>query len=247
MLDSPPESFSAKPMTENEITRFSSRDALINGAINTCYKTLGEAIKKRGQGVFLGAGGSTPGPVYRGLSQKTLDWDKITIGLTDERWVPLSDPASNEALMRATLHQNKAAAATLLPMVTNASKPPVQEVPAVNALYADAARACDIMILGMGADAHTLSWFPEADGLRAALDPENQQMVCAVEAKQSAVTGKHTKRMTLTLPAIKHAKHIILLITGDEKLAVLEDSAPNTPIRHMIHVADDRLAIYWSP
>jgi len=247
MLDSSPQSFSRRAMTNTKITAFDNKTSLLASAYAYSVGALETALKSRGEAVLLGAGGSTPGPLYQQLSNAGLDWTKITIGLTDERWVPLEHKASNEALMRATLQQNQAALATLLPMVTNADRSPFEEVSAVNAVYSDAAKACDLMILGMGPDAHTLSWFPEAEGLSTALDPQGTEMVTAIQAKQSTVTGEHTARMTLTLPAVAAARHILLLITGNEKRDILETAGPDTPVRHMINAAGDRLSTYWAP
>ena len=103
------------------------------------------------------------------------------------------------------------------------------------------------MILGMGPDAHTLSWFPDAEGLGDALNPDNANKVAAIRARKTAVTGDHTARMTLTLPAVANAKHTLLLITGSEKRDTLETAGPDTPIRHMINAAGDRLSTYWAP
>ena len=230
-----------------KITAFDDKSLLISSAFAFALGTLNGALTERGSAVLLGAGGSTPGPLYKALSSANIDWSKVTIGLTDERWVPADHDASNEALMRRTLLKNEAATATLLPMVTDASQSAFAESQRVNALYASAANACDLMILGMGPDAHTLSWFPEAKGLGDALAPDTSQMVTAIEAKQSAVTGEHTVRMTLTLPAVACAKHVLLLITGHEKRTVLETATPDTPIQHMIQTAGDRLSIYWAP
>lgn len=226
---------------------FDDPASLISTAYAYTTVILQNALNDRGHAVLLGAGGSTPGPLYARLSDTSLEWDRVTIGLTDERWVPANHPASNERLMRACLHQNKAGAATFLPMVTKAETSPFDETTSVQALYADPAENCDIMILGMGLDAHTLSWFPEAEGLANALDPQNKSIVAAIKARESHVTGEHTLRMTLTLPAITAAKHILLLITGHEKRDVLETAGPGTPIARMIQAAADRLSIYWAP
>ena len=233
-------------MMNAKITAFDDRASLLSAAYTYAVGALEGALKASGASVLLGAGGSTPGPLYMHLSKAPIDWKNITIGLTDERWVPASHEASNEALMRRSLHQNLAASATLLPMVTDNEKSPFDEISAVNQIYADAAATCDLMILGMGPDAHTLSWFPDAKGLETALDPQSTSMVTAISAKKTAVTGDYTHRMTLTLPAVAAAKHVLLLITGGEKRDALEAAGPDTPIRHMINAAGDRLSTYWA-
>lgn len=230
-----------------KMTVFDDRAMLLASAYAFTSGALQDALKTRGDAVLLGAGGSTPVPLYERLSRAELDWKNVTIGLTDERWVPADHEASNEAMLRRTLLQNRASAATFLSMVTDPARVPSEEYLSVNATYTSAAMACDAMILGMGSDAHTLSWFPGAYGLGAALNPENTNMVTAIRAIQSTVTGAFTDRMTLTVPAVSQAKRILLLITGAEKRSVLETSTAETPVQQMIKAAGDRLSIYWTP
>ena len=234
-------------MKNIKITAFDDREALVSAAFAYTLGALQDALGTNQNAVLLGAGGSTPRPLYQQLSQADINWANVTIGLTDERWVPLTSEASNEAMIRQALIQNKAASAKLLSMVTDSARPARQEISSINETYAQAVDKCDIMILGMGPDAHTLSWFPDADGLEAALDPQNQDAVAPIIARKSAVTGDHTTRMTLTLSAVTKAKHVLLLITGHEKRNVLETAAPQTPVGQMIRATADRLSIYWAP
>ncbi len=234
-------------MKNIKITAFDDREALVSAAFAYTLGALQDALGANQNAVLLGAGGSTPRPLYQQLSQADINWANVTIGLTDERWVPLTSQASNEAMIRQALIQNKAASAKLLSMVTDSARPAHQEISSVNATYAQAVDNCAVMILGMGPDAHTLSWFPDADGLEAALDPANPGAVAAISAKQSPVTGQHTERMTLTLSAVAKARRVLLLITGNEKRDVLEAAGEDSPVGHMIGASEDRLSIYWAP
>jgi len=208
---------------------------------------LSDALKTRENARFLCAGGSTPGPVYSALSCMPLDWGRVAIGLTDERWVSRTDPGSNHAFLERTLLQNEAQAATFYPMVTDANLPHTAEASQIDLLYKSHLLPADLMILGMGTDGHTLSWFAEADELSEALSPQASQMVTSIAAPQTDITGIYTSRQTLTSPAIAAARHILLLLTGDKKRTVFENSTPDTPIRHMIAAAGDRLTTYWAP
>lgn len=187
-------------------------------------------------GLFL-SGGSTPGPVYETLSQIDLPWNKVDVGLVDERWVDEHDAGSNAALLRRTLLQDKAKAAHFTPMKT-AHDTPQDGQAAVESEYSQIVSQNSLAVLGMGTDGHVCSWFPGSTGLAACVDPANKNLVQAVTAMKSNVTGDYLERMTLTLTALKQCRTVLLLITGPEKREVLEtaleDSSTHLPVSHLL-------------
>jgi 6-phosphogluconolactonase len=234
-------------MSGQNYIRFPNRSALIAAACETSQTALGSALENRGCAHFLCSGGSTPGPLYTALSHTPLDWARITVGLTDERWVERTSEASNMGLLDRTLLQNNAAAAISYPMVTNPAQRAEHEAGTIDDIYMQNLLPADLMILGMGGDAHTLSWFAGAEGLSEALDPETEKLVTHIKAPQTDITGPHTTRLTLTRTAITSAREILLLITGEQKRTVFETATPDTPVAHMTRAAGDRLTTYWAP
>ena len=222
---------------------FATKAALQAAAAEWIAQALGDAIARRGSAVFMGSGGRTPGPVYEALSQADLAWENVQIGLCDERWVDVDHPASNGAMIEATLLQNKAAIADYVPMKTRGDDP-FAAIDAVNDLYLDASLT-DVMLLGMGPDAHTLSWFAGARGYDAAIDPDTTSVVTAIEAIESEVTGPNLLRMTLTLPSVAYARKILLIITGADKRAVFETAPDDAPISIMRRAAGDALTVFY--
>ena len=196
-------------------TEFESKAALQKAATDWLADALADAIERRGNAVLMGSGGRTPGSIYESLSEADLDWSQVQIGLCDERWVDVDHPASNGAMMERTLMQNKAAAASYVPMKVKGDDP-FSAIDAVNELYLDAGLT-DVMLLGMGPDAHTLSWFAGGRGYEDAINPDSTSNVAAVEAIESGVTGPNLLRMTLTLPCVAYARNVLLLITGSDK------------------------------
>jgi 6-phosphogluconolactonase len=77
----------------------------------------------------------------------------------------------------------------------------------------------DFCVLGMGTDMHTASIFPGADRLAEALSPDCPHIVLPMRAP-----GAPEPRLTLTLPVLRNATEIHLLITGPEKLATLNEA-----------------------
>lgn len=251
MLDRQAQSISREGMTDARITAFDSQAMLLAASHAFSLGALQHALTNRKEAVLLGAGGSTPAPLYALLSNAPINWAKVTIGLTDERWVPLSHAASNGAMMKRKLLQNAAAKARFVSMVSDAEKlgarPSADEMTALETAYAPLVENCDLMILGMGPDAHTLSWFPDARGLRKALSPKGKSVLAAIKAIPSSVTGDQTSRISLTYSAVAKAKRVLLLMTGEEKRRVFEMAGPQTPLHHMINAAEDRLTTYWAP
>ena len=70
---------------------------------------LEQEIKKKGEATLLVSGGSTPKKLYEILSNTGIDWNNVSIGLIDERFVATDTDESNELLIKNTLLKNKAA------------------------------------------------------------------------------------------------------------------------------------------
>ena len=204
-----------------------------------------ETKGKRRTTLFL-SGGSTPGPIYKRLSNAELDWAKIDIAQVDDRWVPLTDAGSNAAMIKKTILKNRAQAAFFSRMKSRHKKASDGQA-SVEMSYRGLPTKGSLAVLGMGSDGHVCSWFPNAAGLRASLDPANDNRVQAIMAKKSKVTGPYLERMTLTLSALNECKSLLLLISGDEKKAVLQsalkDQSSDLPVRHLIDAVGDRLTI----
>lgn len=239
-----PDRANPAPMTQRyTFTAFPDKAALQQASAEWIAAALRDAIARRGNAVFMGSGGRTPGPIYETLSSADLDWAKVQIGLCDERWVDDDHPASNGAMIQRTLLQNQAAAASYTPMKVEGDDP-FAAVDAVNDLYMDASLT-DVMLLGMGPDAHTLSWFAGGRGYQDAIDPDTTSVVAAVEAIESDVTGPNLLRMTLTQPCVAYARQVLLLITGADKRAVFESAPADAPVRLMKQAAGAALTVYY--
>jgi len=231
-------------MTHGHVFKsFSDKAELQAAAADWIAAALTDAIRRRDGAVFMGSGGRTPGPVYEALSKIQLDWEKVQVGLCDERWVDADHPASNGAMLERTLMTNHAAAAEYTPMKVPGSDP-FRAIDEVNEYYADAALT-DVMLLGMGADAHTLSWFPGARGYDDAISSDAASVVTAVEAIESDVTGPNLLRMTLTQPCVAYARNILLLITGTDKRDVFETASEEAPISVLKRAAGRALTVFY--
>jgi 6-phosphogluconolactonase len=228
-----------------KFTEFATKSDLQAASADWIADTLRKAIARRGSAVFMASGGRTPGPIYESLSKQDLDWSNVLVGLTDERWVDADHPASNGAMVENTLLQGTASAAEYIPMKLNGDDP-FARVEDLNDLYIDASLT-DVMLLGMGPDAHTLSWFEGGRGYEQAIDSQTTSVVAAVEAIESEVTGPNLLRMTLTQPCVAYARNILLLITGEDKKRVFETALDDSPVGIMRAAAGDALTVFYAP
>lgn len=225
--------------------RFKSRAALDETLSAGIVESLQEAIAQRGRAVLVVSGGSTPKGLFERLSHSELDWAKVTVTLADERWVPGSHRDSNERLLREQLLINKAASATFLSLKT-AHESPREAAPSVDQQLAELG-AADVLVLGMGADGHTASLFPQANNLQQALDLDSAQRCIAIDP----VTAAHL-RMSMSLAFLLESREIFLHITGTEKLGVFEQAcidgdARKAPIAELVKQARRPVQVFWAP
>jgi 6-phosphogluconolactonase len=234
-------------MVRPDFRVFDTRDALAAALAQRVRDVLSDAIAARGRAVLAVSGGSTPVSFFRALSHLDLPWEQVTIILVDERMVPATNVRSNAKLVRDNLLQNKAESAFFVPMYQGA----FDEGDAAHQIETVMKRAKltepDLLILGMGSDGHTASFFPGGDHLADALDLRQPALVLPMHAETAGET-----RLTMTLPAILAAKHLALHIEGEDKRAVLDKAladgarAVDMPIRAVFENAAGPVEVYWA-
>jgi 6-phosphogluconolactonase len=192
------------------------------------------------------SGGSSPSPAYKAFAAMDLDWSLVDIALVDDRWVDLDNAGSNEAMIREAF--SAAHGVTIYGMKT-ADATPFEGVKTLEPIYARL-RPFDAIVLGMGPDAHTASWFPAAPQLNDCLSPNTGQTVLGVDASSSPVAAPYPLRMTMTLPVIASAAQCILLLFGDEKKQILSDALDTdpakAPIRAALDACGDHVVVFWA-
>jgi 6-phosphogluconolactonase len=179
------------------------------------------AAADRGSFSVALSGGSTPRTLYEMLAgepwRSQAPWESTHVFWGDERRVPSSDPQSNYRMARETLLDH-------VPIPSGQIYRMLGEDLLSSAIgdYEDKLwryfrfgrgewPRFDLVLLGLGPEGHTASIFP---GTRAVSDQSN--MVLAYPVPQLGV-----ERITLTLPVINHAHHIIFLVAGQKKAGAL--------------------------
>lgn len=203
----------------SNLTVFDSGADLVAALAGRIADRLRDAIRQRGQAYLAVSGGSTPVPLFEKLSQELLEWQHVLITLVDERWVGPLHVDSNERLVRTHLLQNGADKATFISLKSDADSPFLGQ-PAIEVALSAIDGPFDTVVLGMGADGHTASFFSESESLQQALYPDGEQCCCGIFRADLA-----HPRMTLTLPRILNARQLFLHTSGDEKLDVIYQAA----------------------
>jgi len=161
-------------------------------------------------------GGSTPFPIFEALAERDLDWSRIAIWPGDDRVVPEDHPASNTGRIRTIFEPTGAH---------------------VEALGQDASPPRFALTwLGMGADGHIASLFPNTDP-----DPHDPLAIRRLTPDPLPPQAPFD-RVTLTMPALLETGALMFVIRGDEKLAVFERAARgegDLPIARLLARARD--------
>ncbi|QCI98670.1 6-phosphogluconolactonase [Agrobacterium larrymoorei] len=207
---------------------------------------LKAAIEERGAASIAVSGGSTPKLFFQALSRHSLEWPQVSVTLVDERFVPADSDRSNHKLVADNLLQNEAKAAYFVPLYQSAASPE-DAATLATAKTADICDPFDIVILGMGTDGHTASFFPGGDNLEEALDLDEPRSVLPMEAE-----GAGEERLTFNLSALHDASFLVLHIEGAAKKETLEKAQSDLdedemPIRSVLNRADSTVNIYWAP
>lgn len=162
------------------------------------------------------SGGSTPRRVYEMLSLRELPWDKIHWFWGDERNVPQDHQDSNFRMVRdVLLTRVDVPAENIHPVPVDVTSPAATAQRYEQTLqdhFGDGMPQWDLVMLGMGDDAHTASLFPETK----ALDEHNKRFV------ENWVPKFDAFRYTMTYPAIKSGVNIWFIITGQAKQDALK-------------------------
>jgi 6-phosphogluconolactonase len=206
---------------------FETISELMAAAAGEVVRVAEEAVRERGRFTWVLSGGSTPRDLYTLLASPAyrdrLPWNAIHVFWGDERHVPPDDADSNfrmarEAMLDAVplppqnIHRIRAEE----PDAEVAAKAYETELREFFHLAPGELPRFDLVMLGLGKDAHTASLFPGGEAVH-----ERERLVVA-----PWVEAQNTFRITLTPPVLNAARLVAFLTAGDDKAeplrAVLE-------------------------
>ena len=190
-----------------------TRTLVLDDPAEECAKRLAEAA---GAGAHIAlTGGSTPRACYEKLAGMDVDWSGATLWFGDERCVPPDDERSNYRMAREALLDRLPDAEHGGPTVRR-----IEGEHGPNAGADDYERELretlgeelprlDLVLLGLGPDAHVASLFPGQDTLKV-----KDRLAVGVER---AGFEPYVPRVSLTLPVINSARSVVFLVAGKEK------------------------------
>lgn len=225
-----------------ELIELESREAAATAAAERMHALMSAKLDAKGRADIVVSGGSTPQRCFETLSEMSLDWRNVRVALSDERWVPPDHDASNEGMVRRHLLRNLAAPAFLLP-IYQSDLTVDERCDSLQSELEGVQFACSLV--GMGADGHFASLFPDADVLAAGLSPDTQHFYIPIKTGASP-----HPRVSLTLAALLRSDELILLFFGDDKKATLQAAIEDRdafPIGHLIQQSAAPVRGYWAP
>lgn len=222
-----------------EIKKFENKKNLESSLLLKISSCISDAIIKYGDARFLLSGGSTPMNLYSLLSEETIEWEKVKIGLVDERFVPKENLFNNETQIKNNLLKNSAKFATIFGMVYNYENE-ILNLKMVNQQYKIFFERIDFTILGMGEDGHTASLFP---GDKESEELMNTSNIGIFSTKSPSFPYN---RITCSKELIAKSNYIALFISGETKFNVLKNSKETqVPISYFVKNSKN-MEIYYS-
>lgn len=198
-----------------DLVTYETPDAVASGAARRIAALIDDSRGRFSLGL---AGGSTPAATYVALRNESIDWKRVDVWLSDERWVPPDDERSNGRMATETLMAD-------VPARFERPRWSGSMEPGDSAVYYEATlrslhdgRQPNLVLLGMGEDGHTASLFPGSE----ALVEEERWFVANVIPETSE------PRLTATYPLLWRANRLLVLTTGESKAPALRDSFAGT-------------------
>lgn len=225
---------------------YATKDELATALADAVADNIRAGLAARGKAVIAVSGGSTPGKFFGKLGKKKdIDWENVFVTLVDERWVDETSDRSNAQLVNEKMLQGPAAVAKFIPLYSGGGSPTKAALAKTAKAVAKLPMPFDAVVLGMGSDGHTASFFPGGDNLPEALTGEGP--VAAMQAP-----GAGEPRVTMTLLHLLQTAGLYLHIEGEEKAKVLEEALADGPVEQMpvravLRQDTTPLTIYWSP
>lgn len=182
-------------------------------------------------------GGNTPRHYLPALAKCALPWDRITVTLSDERWVDVDDEQSNERLVKQHLMNRLPAHARFAGLKTRHGNP-FAAIGEIHQRLDGLPLPLSLTVLGLGEDGHIASLFP-------GMNPDSLSTHhCIAVAPPIAPSP----RISLSLAMLANSERIVLVVTGKNKRRLLdqlsEQPDPKLPIVWLLQRTQTTIVVF---
>ncbi len=197
-----------------QLNIFSTADEVLTALAAYFVEVANEAITARGKFTVSLSGGSSPKKLYQLLASPAfkdqVNWEKVYFFFGDERYVPHTDAESNYLMAQKSIFDTlEIDRLNIFPVDTTLSPDEAAKKywEEIEQFFDDEELAFDLVLLGLGDDAHTASLFPHTAVLNDTIP----------SVKANYLQDKQVYRITMNAPLINEARHIAFLVYGESK------------------------------
>lgn len=180
-------------------------------------------------------GGRSPVPLFQSLFPRPLAWERVTVTLTDDRWVETDSPGSNQALIRGHMAGTPADGCRFIGLKTGHAGPEAG-LDSLDADLAELPPLFDAVVLGMGDDGHVASLFPGQP-------LERSGRPCLPGRAPTAPA----RRISLSLGRLLATRRLFLLFGGRHRLDLIANPRPGLPVTEILARAACPVEVYVFP
>lgn len=226
------------PLIQPVIHAFHDLEAASRALAQNVAAELRDVLAAKPRATLIIPGGSTPARFLAHLAAEALDWPRITVLPTDERCVPPDDTRSNDKMIRAVFAPVREGHAAYLTLHKSEGEKPEAAATRLSDVVS-ALGVPDVLVSGMGEDAHIASLFPQQFS-----DEPNQPAVFATQPPGLEA------RLSLSAPLLASVPFRAILIAGAGKRAMLDKAMTSQdarafPVRVLME-ASTPLRVYWA-
>ncbi len=231
-------------MIEAEWWDYDDMEELAEAVAGDVGFIIESALDARGQALIALPGGKTPLPIYEKLAAAPIKWKHVTIIPTDDRLVAVDNPLSNVAMLAKAFMPK---GARVLPIATE-NKDHKAAGNAADARLQDLHWPPDLVWLGVGTDGHTASIFAGPD-MDDALNAPKARRAVGVLPDPMPIEAP-VARVTLTRHSILSARTLLMVLTGADKRALVEQAIKDgplspLPVGRVLADAEQAFDIHW--
>lgn len=219
-----------------KVFKFVNEKECLCSLVNEIICILNENIILNGNSVLYVSGGKSPVRLFEELSLKDILWDRVCVGLVDER-ITLDKDHSNEHLVKTHLLQNFAKKAYFIPCLDKTAN--LNNTDELVSFATSHYNVADVLVLGMGNDGHTASLFADSFNY-------NQTLITLNPIVSTYPSSSSFCRLSLSFDAISKAKNVFLFIQGEEKYNVFLKAINDNsyPIYHLLNSKQVTVNVY---